>query len=387
MKLFTSLFFFLFILSVSVHSESKDDFKKHQNDLKNLKSDIEKSEKNLKKLRQSENKAHKKLANSKQKINADKKVLKGLNKELKQIQKQIADAQTELENRTQTLEFSKLRYLGNIRQFYLTAHRTDKEIFSEDPNEEMRLNRQIVYLSSLAGFESENVELAKNLLTQSVEIKKDLTSENNRIAKYKKKKVTSLSLAQSIKKKQEKDLKKVQNKKKLAIDRMLMLKQAAEEMEKIIVRLQEEAVRKAQDNKSQSTPSFFVTLKGQLLSPFKGKVIESFGDKVDKRNIRTSNPGISIKGKAGGKVNAVASGTIAYVGELRGYGNFIIINHDDRFFTTYAGLGKIIVVKDSYILAGEKIASVGTDGILRFEIRDKRTPVDPVEWIQIESFR
>ncbi len=387
MKLFSILLISFLIFSSNVFSESKDDFRKHQNDLKDLKSDIERSEKNIKKLHESENKAQKKLANSKQKINADKKVIRGLNKELKQIQKQIADAQTELENRTQSLEFSKRRYLGNIRQFYLTAHQTGSEMFSEDPNEEMRLSRQIVYLSSLVGFESDNVALAENLLMHSVEIKDDLTSENKRITKYKQKKTTSLSLAKSVKKKQEKDLKKVQNKKKHEVDRMLTLKQAEEEMERIIVRLQEEAIRKAQDNKSQSTPSFFASLKGQLLSPYKGKVVESFGDKVDKRNIRTSNPGISIKGKAGGKVNAVASGTIAYVGELRGYGNFIIINHDDRFFTTYAGLGKILVAKDSYILAGKKIASIGAEGILRFEIRDKRTPVDPVEWIQIESFR
>ncbi len=386
MKVFTIFFISFLILSPNVNSENKDDFKKHQTDLNKLKSDIEKSEKNLEKLRKNENKAQKKLANSKQKINADKKVIRELNKELNQIKKHIANAQNELENRTEILELGRRRFLGNIRQFYLTAHQTDREIFSEDPNEEMLLSIQIIYLSSLAGYESENVQLAENLLMETIDKKDELTSENKRIAKYKRTKTTSLSLAQSIKKKQEKDLKKVQNKKKHEVDRMLTLKQAAEEMERIIVQLQEEAIKKAQDEKSQTT-SFFVSLKGQLLSPFKGKVIESFGDKIDKRNIRTNNPSISIKGKIGGNVKSVASGTIAYVGELRGYGNFIIINHDDRFFTTYAGLGDIYVQKDSYILAGKKIASVGTDGVLRFEIRDRRTPVDPVEWIQIESFR
>ena len=372
---------------VQVLAKESKDFEKHQSELNTIKKDITRSEKELEKLRQDELDTQKKLAESKQKINANSKVISELNKELKQIQNKISDAQTELENRTQTLEQSKRRYLGNIRQFYLTAHRTDSERFSEDPNDEMRLNRQIIYLSSLAGFESENVELAKTLLSESVEMKENLASENKRIAKYKKDKVTSLSLAESIKKKQEKDLKRVQNKKLIETDRMITLKQAAEEVENIITRIQEEAFRNAQKNHTTSTPSFFVSLKGQLISPFKGKVIESFGDKVDKRNIRTHNPSISIQGSPGGAVTAVASGTIAYVGELRGYGNFIIINHDDRFYTTYAGLGEINVVKNSFVLAGKKIASTSADGILRFEIRDKRTPVDPVEWIQIESFR
>ncbi len=386
MKYYIHIIFSILLCTAVTFADSKDDFKKQQNALKDLNKEIENSDKNLEKLRKNENKVQKRLADSKQKINADKKVISGLNKELNQIKNQIDDAQSQLENRTLTLEQSKRRYLGNIRQFYFTAHSRDTDVFSEDPNEEMRLSRQIKYLSLLAGLESENVELAEDLLSESVVIKDDLLSENKRVKRVKNKKTTSLSLAQSIKKKQEKDLKKVRNNKLLETDRMIMLRQAAEEMEQIIAHLQEEAIRKAQDNKSQRT-SFFASLKGQLLSPYKGKVIESFGDKVDKRNIRTNNPSISIKGRAGGNVNAVASGTIAYVGELRGYGNFIIINHDDRFFTTYAGLGDIVVQKNSYILAGKKIASAGADGILRFEIRDKRTPVDPVEWIQIESFR
>ena len=176
MKLFSIVLFSFFILSSIVNADSADDFKKQQNLLIDLNTDIEKSEKSLKKLKQNENNVQKKLANSKQKINADKKVIRGLNKELNHILSQIDDAQSELENRTQALELSKLRYLGNIRQFYLTAHKTDGEIFSEDPNEEMRLSRQIMYLSSLAGFESENVELAKNILTESVETKDDLIS-------------------------------------------------------------------------------------------------------------------------------------------------------------------------------------------------------------------
>ncbi len=375
-----------FIITTVVQADSKGDFKKQQNALKDLNADIDKSEKELNKLRNNENSVQKRLANSKQKINADNKVLSGLNKELRQIQNNIKGAEMELDGRTLSLEQSKRRYLGNLRQFYLSANRTDNELFSEDPNEEMLLSRQIMYLSSLAGFESENVQLAQNLLSETVVKKDDLTSENKRIKNYKRKKSTSLSLAVNSKNKQERDLKKIKNKKLIATDKMLMLKQAADEMEQIIATLQEEAIRKAQDNHSQRE-SFFVNLKGQLLSPYKGKVVESFGDKISKRNIRSHNPSISIKGVAGGKVTSVASGTIAFVGELRGYGNFIIINHDDRFFTTYAGLGQIIVQKDSYVLAGKKIASAGADGLLRFEIRDKRTPVDPVEWIQFESFR
>ena len=131
----------LFLFVSHIHGDSKDDFKKQQNSLKEINADIDKSEKKLEKLLKKENSVQKELANSKQKINANNKVITGLNKELRQIQKSIKDSQLELDGRTQTLEQSKRRYLGNIRQFYLTAHRTDRKVFSEDPNEEMHLSR------------------------------------------------------------------------------------------------------------------------------------------------------------------------------------------------------------------------------------------------------
>jgi lipoprotein NlpD len=85
-------------------------------------------------------------------------------------------------------------------------------------------------------------------------------------------------------------------------------------------------------------------------------------------------------------VAAVASGTVAYVGNLRGYGNFIIINHDDRFYTTYAGITEVTVSVGEYVLAGNKLAEVAGEGVVKFELREGRTPLDPIEWISIESF-
>jgi murein DD-endopeptidase MepM/ murein hydrolase activator NlpD len=191
---------------------------------------------------------------------------------------------------------------------------------------------------------------------------------------------------QEIKTKQEKELKNTQRKKTVESDRFITLKQAAEEMESIVQRLLDEAAQR--ERAGNQRVSFFAELKGTLLAPYKGRIIDSWGDKVDPvTNLRSTSPGIKIKGVAGRKVSSVASGTIAYVGELRGYGNFIIINHDDRFFTTYAGLTSVIVTTDQYILAGEKLGVSDSDGVIKFEIRDNMKTVDPVEWIQIESFQ
>jgi len=78
--------------------------------------------------------------------------------------------------------------------------------------------------------------------------------------------------------------------------------------------------------------------------------------------------------------------SIAYVGLLRGYGKFVIINHDNYYYTTYAGLENIVVAKDQFIYTGGKIGSATENGIVKFELRKGREPIDPVKWISIDSF-
>ena len=93
-----------------------------------------------------------------------------------------------------------------------------------------------------------------------------------------------------------------------------------------------------------------------------------------------------IKGKAGRDIVAAAAGRIAYTGSLRGYGDFIIINHDDRYFSTYAGISGLVVSEGQYVYSGSRLAAAAADGVVRFELRRGRDPLDPVEWIRLDAF-
>jgi septal ring factor EnvC (AmiA/AmiB activator) len=101
--------------------------------------------------------------------------------------------------------------------------------------------------------------------------------------------------------------------------------------------------------------------------------------------LKSFSPGITIKGKAHAPVYAVAAGTVAYSGNLRGYGNFVIISHDDQYYSTYAGLAEVLVSENQFVSSRAKLGSSGQDGVVKFEIRDGREPLDPVKWIDLES--
>ncbi|MBE7369109.1 peptidoglycan DD-metalloendopeptidase family protein [Ramlibacter sp. HM2] len=98
------------------------------------------------------------------------------------------------------------------------------------------------------------------------------------------------------------------------------------------------------------------------------------------------NKGIDIGGRAGDPVLAAADGRVVYAGAgLRGYGNLIILKHNNTYLTAYAHNQTLLVKEDQSVRKGQKIAEMGstdTDRVkLHFEIRRQGKPVDPTRYL------
>ena len=114
--------------------------------------------------------------------------------------------------------------------------------------------------------------------------------------------------------------------------------------------------------------------------PTQGNVIQGFS------NTDGGNKGVDINGSRGQAVKAAANGRVVYAGNaLRGYGNLIIIKHNDDFLSAYAHNDKILVSDQQEVKAGQEIAKMGSTGTnavkLHFEIRYKGKSVDPVRYL------
>ncbi|HOZ93847.1 MAG: peptidoglycan DD-metalloendopeptidase family protein [Rubrivivax sp.] len=112
--------------------------------------------------------------------------------------------------------------------------------------------------------------------------------------------------------------------------------------------------------------------------PASGSVVAGFDE--------AKNKGLGIGGKAGDPVLAAADGRVVYAGAgLRGYGNLIILKHNNTFLTAYAHNQKLLVKEDQDVRKGQKIAEMGssdTDRVkLHFEIRRSGKPVDPARYL------
>ena len=112
--------------------------------------------------------------------------------------------------------------------------------------------------------------------------------------------------------------------------------------------------------------------------PASGSVLAGFDE--------ARNKGVDIGGKAGDPVVAAADGRVVYAGAgLRGYGNLIILKHNDTYLTAYAHNQKLLVKEDQNVKKGQKIAEMGSSDAdrvkLHFEVRRQGKPVDPVRYL------
>ena len=132
-----------------------------------------------------------------------------------------------------------------------------------------------------------------------------------------------------------------------------------------------------------STPTKIVSGKTTTVSgvswmwPTKGRVVKNFS---------SSNKGLDIAGTRGQNVNAAAAGQVVYSGNaLRGYGNLIIINHNNEFLSAYAHNDMLLVKEGQSVKRGQVIAKMGsTDATsvkLHFEIRRKGNSVNPRNYL------
>ncbi|MEJ7139510.1 peptidoglycan DD-metalloendopeptidase family protein [Amphibiibacter pelophylacis] len=100
----------------------------------------------------------------------------------------------------------------------------------------------------------------------------------------------------------------------------------------------------------------------------------------------TSSKGIFISGTLGEPVKAAAAGRVVYAGSgLRGYGNLVIVKHNDEFLTAYAHNQRILVKEDQVVTAGQQIGELGKSDLqqpgLGFEVRQNGKPVDPMRYL------
>lgn len=123
---------------------------------------------------------------------------------------------------------------------------------------------------------------------------------------------------------------------------------------------------------------------GKFLRPVGGKIISAYGPKPG----GLFNDGVNIAAPKGAPVRTAENGVVVFAGDgLKGFGNLVLVRHEDRWISAYGHLGRILVKRGQVLKRGESLGSVGTSGSvdspqLHFELRRGTEPLNPVPYLQ-----
>ena len=282
---------------------------------------------------------------------------------------------TNIDSNTIRLDNYKLKLAGSLESFYVNYQPTPAAIFSAGNLQQAA--RQLHYfkitLNSLKSL-IDSVTILKNELEMNQKELIETRAETENLVQRK-------SLEESLLEKRKKDKSRLLGE----IESDVSLKNQYLEN---LNQNQQALSELTSDLGTEQKTSQFETLRGNLPWPLTGRIIRRFGLHYDEQTrTETFFPGIQIRIELATEVKACAEGRVAHADYLRGYGNIVILDHGQGWYTLYGHLSQISVQtgqnvgRDTLIgYSGESGSNVGP--VLFFGIRNRDESFDPVEWLK-----
>lgn len=135
---------------------------------------------------------------------------------------------------------------------------------------------------------------------------------------------------------------------------------------------------------TESLNSSFSKLRGKLATPATGTILQKFGAPQEGGG---KAKGLFIRSPAGSEVRAIADGQVVFADWLRGFGNLVVLDHEDGFLSVYGYNEAVLKQVGDDVRAGERMATVGNSGGrsesgLYFELRHQGEAIDPSPWLR-----
>jgi septal ring factor EnvC (AmiA/AmiB activator) len=229
--------------------------------------------------------------------------------------------------------------------------------------------------------------LINNALRKKDEIQQqeaEITELLHQVVMGKREKERELSKLEKLEKERENSLAMLNEKKRKYQQRVDELARAEEKVRDLIESLERRRAERAEEWGIFGEKNF-PGLKGNMPLPVEGKVVRGFGkSRHPEYGTVTYNTGVDIEAEEGVPVTAVARGRVEYASILKGFGNCIIINHGNGYYTIYAHVHRVLVKRDEQIERGDLIAEMGigdsSTGVMHFEIRKSKESLNPQKW-------
>jgi len=311
-----------------------------------------------------------------QKVKLTRKLVEKLKENERELKRKIDSLNKEVEKTEASLLLKKeelkerLKFIYKKGEFFETELMLGAEDFSS-------LYSRYIYARIIARKDRIALEELKKLKTAIENAKKEVELSHTELRELiSEKKATEDSL-KNVKRKVKKKLRIVKKEKKKKERLKKQLEVAKRRLERMLAKMEKRRGKR----KTKPGTHYVEKKRGNLPWPCHGRIISYFGKNTHpKYGTVTRNDGIDIKCKRGTKVRAISKGRVAFAERYLGYGNLIIIDHGDGYYSVYSNLDEILVSKGQKVNRGSVIGIV--DDYLHFEFRVNAKAVNPLLWLK-----
>ncbi len=237
--------------------------------------------------------------------------------------------------------------------------------------------KRIFYLRSVAKVDKERFDQYRALQAELERNQQELENSYQALSRLRNERESEEDSLRSAQKQEQSSLQRVRTQKKEKQELAEELRQAAQRLERLIKTFE----TKREKRRTPPGEHFVEKGRGKLSWPYHGSIVSDFGTQLHpKYGTKTRNNGIDIRCPAGTAVKAVAPGRVVYADRFMGYGNTILVDHGDGYYSVYSQLDEVLVGTGEKVVAGQEIGRGG--GILHFEFRRNAQPVNPLDWLK-----
>ena len=378
--------------------EQKDNLNQIQKQIKTLKNDLtnKENDKNL---------TANKISESTEKINSLQQKLQELNAKYQQKSKQLNKLQNNIKTLDKTLKNNQ-KLLSNLLYWkYLNIQQTNIVTFEKSNN--LQNFKNSYYLQQIIQSQNNLLNATQKDLITRQNLVVNLSNEQQNLEKIRQTQNSYKEELQQQKLSHQRRFDELNKQVNLQKQKIQTLKEDEKNLTKLVEKLtkiaeeqkrqrelakakakakaqKEKLEKEQQKNNKKTLPNDDKNIvinnvtnnAKNLILPVAGKVITSFGQKKPDGII---SKGVTISAKIGDNVKAIADGKIVFADEMRGFGNLLVIDHQNSYMTVYAHNDEILVSLNQTVQAQQNIGKVGESGVVYFELRKQGKAVNPRE--------
>lgn len=363
-----------------IHSQDLEEkIFEQKGELEKIRKELEEKRKKIERLSKKESSVFIEIKDLEEEIELIEKLISRLNLKSKEVKKEILSQEELLEESQSRLQVKREQLGLRLRDIYKYMRFGEYEVLI-GASSPLDLLRRLRFIQLITQQDQTLIQEVSEEVKNVEKTKRILESKRDELSILIKEKNDEEKRSEIEKSKKKKRLKAIRTEKETHLQAAKELEKSAKEIEGLLSSLEEERSK----TEIEASTGLFRALKGRLDWPVRGKVALGYGEQKEPRfNTDVFNPGIDISPESGEEIKAVAEGKVVYSSWLRGYGNFIILQHDGGYYTVYANLKEVLVSLGEKIRPSQIIGRIdGSENNLHFEIRKGKQQIDPLEWLR-----